>query len=67
MFLLFRKHVATVDRRSFGAIGEEGRHYLRLSIATGLEDLKEAVSRIGQAAQDREGFADFVKEGTRLF
>jgi aspartate/methionine/tyrosine aminotransferase len=66
MFLLFRKHVATVDRRSFGAIGAEGRHYLRLSIATGVEDLKEAVRRIGQAAGDRDGFAAFVKGGERL-
>jgi aspartate/methionine/tyrosine aminotransferase len=67
MFLLFQKHVASVDRRSFGAIGAEGRHYLRLSIATGLEDLKEAVRRIGQAAADRDGFAAFVEEGGRLY
>jgi aspartate/methionine/tyrosine aminotransferase len=67
MFLLFRKHVATVDRRSFGAIGAEGRHYLRLSIATSLEDLKKAVDRIAQAAADREGFTAFVKEGTHLY
>jgi aspartate/methionine/tyrosine aminotransferase len=64
-FLLFRYHVATMDRRSFGAIGAEGRHYLRLSVATGLPDLREAVARIGVAARDREGFAAFLatKEG----
>jgi aspartate aminotransferase len=62
MFLLFRYHVAVMDRRSFGAIGAEGRHFLRISIATGLDDLKEAVTRIAAAAQDRNGFAAFMKE-----
>ncbi|MHC4767924.1 MAG: pyridoxal phosphate-dependent aminotransferase [Planctomycetota bacterium] len=62
MFLLFRYHVAAMDRRSFGAIGAEGRHFLRLSIATGIDDLKEAVNRIAQAAKDTDGFAAFMKE-----
>jgi aspartate/methionine/tyrosine aminotransferase len=66
MFLLFRHHVATLDRRSFGVIGAAGRHYLRLSIATGLDDLEEALVRVAAAARDREGFQAFVKEGTRL-
>jgi aspartate/methionine/tyrosine aminotransferase len=65
-FLLFRHHVATMDRRSFGAIGAEGRHYLRLSFATGLEDLKEALARIAAAARDRDGFGEFVREGSGL-
>lgn len=67
MFLLFRYHVATVDRRSFGVIGSEGRHYLRLSIATDLADLQEAVARIAAAAEPAKGFAEFVKSGTRLY
>jgi aspartate/methionine/tyrosine aminotransferase len=66
LFLLYRKQVASMDRRSFGAIGAEGRHYLRLSIATGFEDLQEAVRRIGEAAADREGFAAFVAGGLPL-
>jgi aspartate aminotransferase len=66
MFLLFRYQVATMDRRSFGKLGSDGKHYLRLSIATGLDELREAVARIGRAADDREGFAAFVAEGTRL-
>jgi len=65
-FLLFRHHVATMDRRSFGVIGAEGRHYLRLSVATSLEDLKQALVRIAAAAEDREGFGSFVREGTGL-
>jgi len=66
MFLLFRYQVATMDRKSFGKFGTEGMHFLRLSIATGLADLKEAVARIGRAAGDRDGFAKFVAEGKRL-
>ena len=66
MFLLFRYHVATLDRRSFGVIGSEGRHFLRISIATGLDDLKEGIQRIGKAAGDRAGFQAFVREGKRL-
>jgi len=65
-FLLFRYHVATMDRRSFGVIGAEGRHYLRISVATGLPDLREAVTRIAAAARDREGFNAFVKARTGL-
>jgi len=67
MFLLFRHHVAAMDRRSFGRLGAEGRHFLRLSIATSLADLDEAVRRIAAAAADRAGFAAFLKEGNRLF
>ncbi len=67
MFLLFRHHVATMDRRSFGRIGSEGRHFLRISIATGTEELREALRRIENAADDRAGFAEFVAKGEHLF
>jgi len=67
MFLLFRYQVATVDRRSFGEIGAEGKHYVRLSIATGLDDLQEALARIARAGADRQGFAAFVREGKHLY
>ena len=66
MFLLFRYGVATMDRRAFGVIGAEGRHFLRISIATGLEDLKEGMERIRSASKDRDGFVAFVREGRRL-
>jgi aspartate/methionine/tyrosine aminotransferase len=62
MFFLFRYHVAMMDRRSFGAIGSEGRHFLRISIATGIDDLREAIERMSRAAKDRDGFAAFMKE-----
>ena len=67
MFLLFRHHVATMDRKSFGQIGSEGRHFLRISIATGMEDLKQALQILGKAVRDRDGFAAFVREGRRLY
>ncbi len=44
--LLFRYHVATLDRRSFGSIGSEGKQFLRISIATSMEDLEEAMRRL---------------------
>jgi aspartate/methionine/tyrosine aminotransferase len=47
MFLLMQYHVALMDRRSFGAIGAEGRHFLRISIATRSADLQEAVGGRG--------------------
>lgn len=67
MFLLFKYHVATMDRKSFGRIGTEDMHFLRISIATGIDDLKEGVKRIAKAATDKDGFAAYVKEGKRLY
>lgn len=66
MFLLFRYGIATLDRRAFGVIGAEGRHFLRISVATALEDLEEAMERLRAASQDRPGFEAFVREGRRL-
>ena len=59
LFLLERYHVATLDRRSFGRIGAEGKHFLRISIATAIEELREATERIAAAAEDAAGFEDF--------
>ncbi len=66
LFLLFRHHVATMDRKSFGVIGSEGKHFLRISIATGLPDLEEAMRRIAAALEDRAGFASWVRAGENL-
>jgi aspartate aminotransferase len=62
MFLLYRYGVATLDRGSFGKIGAEGQHFLRISIATSIERLREGVSRIEKASTDRAGFAAFLRE-----
>jgi len=65
LFLLYRYRVATMDRRSFGIRLSEGEHFLRLSIATGEDDLIEAVGRMDEAARDADGFRDFVASGVR--
>ena len=66
MFLLWRYQVATLDRRSFGKIGAEGQHYLRISIATALDDLTLGLERIRKAATDVDGFQKFIQEGKHL-
>jgi aspartate aminotransferase len=66
-FLLYNYRVATMDRRSFGRIGSEGKHYLRMSIATGMDDLREACGRIDEASRDRDGFAAWVARGENLY
>jgi aspartate/methionine/tyrosine aminotransferase len=67
MFLLFEYQVATLDRKSFGRIGTERLHYLRISIATDLESLQEGMRRFAAAAQDREGFRRFVERREHLW
>ena len=62
MFLLYRYGVATMDRNSFGRLGAEGQHFLRLSIANSLEQLRAGVAKIAEAAEDRDGFARFLDE-----
>ena len=66
LFLLHHYHVATMDRRSFCTLDSEGQHFLRLSIATGSEDLREAVQRIDNASKDETGFRAFVNSGVPL-
>ena len=66
MFLLWEYHVATMDRKSFGQIGTEGMHYLRLSIATGMEDLKVGMEKMAKAVDDKEGFAAFMEKKEHL-
>ena len=66
MFLLFEYQVATLDRKSFGRIGTEDLHYLRISVATDTESLKEGVKRVQAASQDKEGFKLFFKRGEHL-
>jgi aspartate/methionine/tyrosine aminotransferase len=67
MFALYHHHLAVMDRRSFGAIGAENLHFLRLSIAADLETLTEGVRRIEQASRDRDGFERFMAAGENLF
>ena len=62
MFLLYRYGVATMDRNSFGSVGAEGLHFLRLSIAASLERIREGVGRMTKAANDPDGFRSFLQE-----
>ncbi len=61
MFLLYQHHVATLDRNSFGRIGAEGKHYLRISIASELGVLEDGIRRLKAAAGDAAGFEAFMK------
>lgn len=67
MFLLYEYQVAVMDRQSFGIIGTENLHFLRLSIASELEALEEGVRRIESAGKDIEGFKRFVQKGEHLY
>ena len=67
MFLLFVHGVATMDRKSFGRIGADPFHFLRLSIATGTEDLKKGLARIAAGVADRDGFKRFFAAGDHFF
>jgi aspartate/methionine/tyrosine aminotransferase len=67
MFLLYEYQVATMDRNSFGRVGSEKFHYLRLSFATDTESLHEGLKRIATAAQDQKGFSRFFNQGTHLY
>lgn len=62
MFLLYRYGLATMDRASFGRLGADGQHYLRLSIAARLDQLQDGVGRLARAANDAAGFAAFLEE-----
>ncbi len=67
MFALYHHGVATMDRRSFGIVGSEGKHYVRLSTAADLASLSEGLRRIGNASQDKAGFDQFINEGAYLY
>ena len=67
MFLLFEYQVATMDRKSFGRVGSEDFHFLRLSFATDTESLREGLRRLSRASQDRECFQRFFNRGEHLY
>lgn len=67
MFALYYHQVAVMDRRSFGAIGAEDMHFLRLSIAADIKSLEEGVRHLAAAGDDVDGFQRFVQKGENLF
>ena len=66
LFLLHKYRVATMDRRSFSALGSDDQHFLRISTANADEELAEAVRRMGEAAHDADGFAHFLQSGVGI-
>ena len=62
MFALYEHQVAVLDRLSFGRIGAEGKHFLRLSTASELGVLRDGVKRLSDAAQDQAGLEKFLRE-----
>ena len=67
MYLLYAHGVATIDRDSFGRIGSEGQHFLRLSFATSMDSLHEGIRRMAEAFKDRRSFARFLVEEAKLW
>jgi aspartate aminotransferase len=59
-FLLEKHGVATMDRNSFGRIGVQGEHYLRLSIATAMDRLEMGIQRIADASRDEAGCSEVL-------
>jgi aspartate/methionine/tyrosine aminotransferase len=62
MFALYEHQVAVLDRLSFGRIGSEDKHFLRISTASKLSVLKDGVQRLQNAAQDQAGLEKFLRE-----
>jgi aspartate aminotransferase len=60
MFLIYKYGVATLDGASFGNGGDDNQCYLRISIASKIEELKEGVRRIKSASVDMSGFKRFI-------
>jgi len=62
MFALYEHHIAVLDRESFGKIGTDGKHFLRLSIAAKESLLEEGILRLKNACDDLDGVDRFLKE-----
>lgn len=62
MFALYEHQLAVLDRKSFGQIGADDKHFLRLSIAAEQSVLEEGVRRLKAATEDAPGLDKFLKE-----
>ena len=61
LFALYGHRVAVLDRKSFGQIGTESLHFLRLSTASDLPVLEDGVQRIRNASEDHAGLRRFLE------
>ena len=62
MFALYEHQIAVLDRKSFGKIGADGKHFLRLSIAAEQSKLEEGLLRLKNASGDLNGLDRFLEE-----
>ena len=62
MFALYEHQIAVLDRKSFGKIGADGKHFLRLSIAAKQSVLEEGILRLKNAGEDTNGLDRFLKK-----
>ena len=66
-FLVYYHGVATTDRQSFGTIGAEDFHNLRISTAADLALLKKGIQGIDEASKNRNGFSEFMNNLQKYF
>ncbi|MBG56230.1 MAG: aspartate aminotransferase [Deltaproteobacteria bacterium] len=62
MFSLYEHQVAVLGRDSFGKIGADGKHFIRISIAAEQSVLEEGIRRIKSAVKDVSGLDRFLKK-----
>lgn len=62
MFALYEHQVAVLDRRSFGSIGSENKHYIRVSIASSSDALNHGLNKLQDASQDFVGLDRFLSQ-----
>ena len=62
MFALYEHQIAVLDRKSFGKIGADGKHFLRLSIAAEQSVLEEGILRLKNAGEDTNGLDRFLQK-----
>ena len=61
LFALYGHRVAVLDRKSFGQVGADGLHFLRLSTASDLPVLADGVRCIRNASEDHAGLRRFLE------
>ena len=61
LFALYGHRVAVLDRKSFGQVGADGLHFLRLSTASDLPVLADGVRCLRNASEDHAGLRRFLE------
>lgn len=65
-YLLYYRGVAVVDRRSFGVLGSEGQHFVRLSIAADTATLERGLDRIAESTKRAEDLKRFEEDAVAM-